>query len=573
MRLVKKHQSLGTKITIFATTVIIIASVLIAISVYLISHQFFIASSREALISRTDLITSEIEGWMNKPRKDLFTLLKTPAVQGIIRSTKNNGIDTLDNSTLKSWKKRLSIIFESLLKTNHDYTQIRYIGVKNNGREIVRVDQRNGITYKRSESALQKKNDRLYYKRAISLSQGSIGYSDISYNMEKGKLSLPLTLTQRIYAPVFTKDQVVFGFLIINIDMNQYLQRIFNNLNIKYNIYLYDKEKNVFAYDKKHKVLHYYPNLEKLKEKKLKLPKYMQKIDTEKLIKTILNNKKNITITSKIYTTKNRDRQIFTLVNSIPKKMVLNDDDRLAKYILFITFIISIMASFTVYIYTKKSMTHLSDLADQINQLKTGDIDKVKLPTNLNDEVGLLARSFEKKTKQLNQVAHYDSLTGLPNRANFYTHLHEAINRAKRTNKLLVLFYIDINEFKSVNDRFGHDYGDKLLVQVSKKLKKLTRKTDFPSRLSGDEFVIYFENFDKEGDIEKIRLKFEKSLSTTYLIKGAEINITISGGISIFPNYADNIEMLLKQADQMMYASKKEGVGRFFYYGKDNDRL
>ena len=164
-------------------------------------------------------------------------------------------------------------------------------------------------------------------------------------------------------------------------------------------------------------------------------------------------------------------------------------------------------------------------------------------------------------------------MTGLPNRANFYTHLHEAINRANRTNKLLVVFYIDINEFKSVNDRFGHDYGDKLLVQVSKKLKKLTRRTDFPSRLSGDEFVIYFEDIDKESDVEKIRSKFENSLSTTYLIKGAEIDITVSGGISIFPNYADNIEMLLKQADQMMYASKKEGVGRFFYYGKDNNNL
>ena len=567
----KKYRPLSTKITIFATAVIITASVLIAISVYLISHRFFVDATRDSLVSRTDLIANELEGWITKPTKDLATLIKTPPIKGIIRSMKNNGIDKLDNSTLPLWKKRLATIFDSVLKSNDNYTQIRYIGIADNGREIVRVNQHENVTYKTTESALQNKGNRSYYKSAIQLTQGSIGYSDISYNIERGKISLPLTLTQRIYSPVYTADQKIFGLVIINININQYLQRVLNNLDIKYNIYLYDDEKNLFIYDKKHRVLHYYPNIEVLKKKKIPIPKDIKKVNTRQKIKEILNNKNDIIVTKEIYTTKQRDRRIFTLVNAIPKKEVLTGDFKLTNYILLITLIISFIACLLIYIFTNNLMARLSKLTKIIKNIKAGNMDDINIPIFSNDEVGLLARAFENQTKQLNALALYDSLTGLPNRANFYSHLHEAVNRSKRSKKIIAVFYIDINGFKDINDRFGHDYGDNLLVQLGKKLKQLSRKTDFYARLSGDEFVVYYEDIASKEHVKTISHELERNLSDTYLVKGAQLSVTVSGGASIYPVFADNIEMLLKQADQMMYKSKKEGKGRFFIYGDNNE--
>ena len=191
---------------------------------------------------------------------------------------------------------------------------------------------------------------------------------------------------------------------------------------------------------------------------------------------------------------------------------------------------------------------------------------KIYLPTHLNDEVGLLARAFEAKTKLLSKLALFDSLTGLPNRKNFIDRLGDSIQHAKRQNLMFGLLYLDINNFKEVNDSYGHDYGDDLLIKFSHELKNMIRGDDYCARLGGDEFVVIIHDINSESDIITSIKRYEKTLNNTYIVKGIALNVLISGGVSIYPKNSISSDELIHYADETMYQSKKEGKGRIHLF-------
>lgn len=155
--------------------------------------------------------------------------------------------------------------------------------------------------------------------------------------------------------------------------------------------------------------------------------------------------------------------------------------------------------------------------------------------------------------------AHYDMQTNLPNRTLFNKQLHEEIELAKKNNSMIGLLYIDLDAFKEVNDHHGHSVGDELLTQVGKRLKHAVRTTDKVYRLGGDEFTVILSALDSQSDIEKTANRIVKTLSDAFEINHLTINITSSVGTTIFPNDADNIATLIKNADMAMYEAKKQG--------------
>lgn len=178
-------------------------------------------------------------------------------------------------------------------------------------------------------------------------------------------------------------------------------------------------------------------------------------------------------------------------------------------------------------------------------------------PTHLNDEVGMLARAFENKTKTLKNMALYDSLTGLPNRKNLLVHLDEAIARSKCNGSNLAVIFVDMNRFKEINDHYGHDYGDELLVKFSHALKEAIRATDHCARLGGDEFAIIIEGFDGTPVLNSVVNRYKKELNKAYVIKGTSMVMTISAGVAMYPEHGESADELLKYADEAMYKVKR----------------
>lgn len=188
--------------------------------------------------------------------------------------------------------------------------------------------------------------------------------------------------------------------------------------------------------------------------------------------------------------------------------------------------------------------------------------------------VGSLLDVTELKSAQveLEKLAFYDPLTQLPNRRFFKDHLLLSIARAKRENKKIAIYLTDLDNFKKVNDSLGHEVGDKLLVDISFRLKSALYDRDMVSRMGGDEFMILLDNIEDPTRLDIASSRVVTALSTSARSGGQEVKVTGSVGIAIYPTDSESPEELIRYADIALYSAKGKGGDRVSYYSKDLDR-
>lgn len=177
---------------------------------------------------------------------------------------------------------------------------------------------------------------------------------------------------------------------------------------------------------------------------------------------------------------------------------------------------------------------------------------------------------YKENEQRILQIAHYDDLTGLPNRVMFLERMVQIISYAKRHSLHAVLFFIDLDKFKSVNDSLGHDAGDEVLKETANRLQTATRKEDIVARFSGDEFAILLlhEKSHEQAMFSSslIADKIIKALSDVLIISRSEVFIGSSIGIAIYPEDGKSSPALLKNADIAMYEAKNRGRNNYQYY-------
>ncbi len=169
----------------------------------------------------------------------------------------------------------------------------------------------------------------------------------------------------------------------------------------------------------------------------------------------------------------------------------------------------------------------------------------------------------------LEQQAHYDALTGLPNRVLFTDRLEQSIQKAKRHNEGFALFFIDLDKFKHINDSLGHAVGDRVLQIVSKRIYTMIRHEDTLARLSGDEFTLIMEDLVHPENATVLAKNILQVLETAIVIDEHIIYVTGSIGICLYPQDATDTESLLKYADTAMYKAKEEGRNTFQFYSSE----
>ena len=175
-------------------------------------------------------------------------------------------------------------------------------------------------------------------------------------------------------------------------------------------------------------------------------------------------------------------------------------------------------------------------------------------------EAELLARQAQLRSdnETLWQRATHDPLTGLPNRRHFHEQLQQAVVRAARHGGGLGVLFVDVDRFKQVNDEFGHEVGDKLLVEIARRMGTALRDADFVGRLGGDEFAVLLEPLRQAEDADIVARKIEAAVKVVVAIAGGRsILPAVSIGLSLYPRDGDSAEALLSSADQAMYAVKR----------------
>ncbi|WED23532.1 EAL domain-containing protein [Vibrio sp. JC009] len=186
-------------------------------------------------------------------------------------------------------------------------------------------------------------------------------------------------------------------------------------------------------------------------------------------------------------------------------------------------------------------------------------------------------KAIESKNRQLHKQAHYDSLTSLPNRTLFSDRLDKAIINSERLNLAFALLFIDLDHFKAVNDEYGHEVGDKLLLEIAKRIQRCIRVSDTAARISGDEFVVVLEHQKSIASTihtaNKIAAELIDELQKPVQIGDISAYVSASIGVSVYPTDGKSREPLLRYADNAMYHAKAQGKNNFQFYSDELNQL
>jgi diguanylate cyclase (GGDEF)-like protein/PAS domain S-box-containing protein len=173
--------------------------------------------------------------------------------------------------------------------------------------------------------------------------------------------------------------------------------------------------------------------------------------------------------------------------------------------------------------------------------------------------------------EQFRLMAHYDVLTRLPNRALFVDRFNQSIAHSIRNEKQLAVCFLDLDDFKPVNDNYGHEVGDQLLIEVAKRIKASIREEDTVSRQGGDEFALLLNDIESFAQCELTLERIHHELAQPYVINDTNHKITVSSGVTLYPNDEGDIDTLIRHADQAMYQAKLAGKNRYYLFNPVHD--
>ncbi|MBU1362438.1 MAG: EAL domain-containing protein [Gammaproteobacteria bacterium] len=173
---------------------------------------------------------------------------------------------------------------------------------------------------------------------------------------------------------------------------------------------------------------------------------------------------------------------------------------------------------------------------------------------------------------ELDYIAHHDTLTGLPNRVLLTDRLYQGIAQAQRNEQGLALLFIDIDGFKPVNDNFGHQTGDRVLVEIGQRIQRSLRASDTVARLGGDEFVVLLPGLSSVAESEASARRLLQVIAEPLEVAGYRFSLSASIGVAVYPDDGDDADTLLRRADESMYSAKRTGRNQYLLTGSGLQR-
>lgn len=296
--------------------------------------------------------------------------------------------------------------------------------------------------------------------------------------------------------------------------------------------------------------------------------------------KTLINEIKNEFIGISSKNTLNGPVYIIAALDKSFLQSLLNEN-RITFFILII--LITLLTLWILKMLFNRGVAQpLQSLMNQIEKIERQDYSNSAI-VHTGDELEAISRSVQHlattineresaliaSQQQLKYLSDTDPLTDLPNRRLFHILLQNGIKNAHQSDQSLGVVFLDLDQFKQVNDTLGHEIGDILLKEVALRLGQTLRSSDTLARIGGDEFNILIEDFNEQREIEPIVETILASFSSPFLCQDHEIRITASIGIALFPQDGESIQTLIKNADMAMYLSKDKGRNRYSFFTQD----
>lgn len=537
------------------------------------SRTLLKAAAEQRLLTATRVLARQLSVGVDDAAQDVRLIAGHPLTRELLSQP--------DAARARADGDILAQLFKSMLTTHREYFQLRLIGAADHGLERIRVDRAEGQVVRVEGDDLQEKGHYPYVVDTLLLPERAVYVSRAEINHEVGAHAGQEQPSLQVATPVYGSTGRAIGLVVVNIDLDGLFTQLAADLPSGLSLYLSNGEgdflihpdpSQAFAFDRgqRAQVQDTFPATAPLLVGAK--PRQDQVVA---IVPAQPSQAGMVAAFVRQPLTGLRCEDDFIIGIGQPLRAVLGESDRLGVISLRIVLACSALAVVLAAVLARALSRPLKQIVTAIQHFGTGT-PVSPLPSKRSDEIGMLAHSFEEmqqqiraqfaaleqKQRELDRLASHDNLTGLPNRRLFLDHLQQAMSRAQRHNGQLALLFIDLDNFKDINDTLGHAAGDLVLYTVGQRLTQLVRAIDTVARLGGDEFIILLDGADDPDAIAHVAQRVLEALALPIMHEGQRLVCGGSVGISRYPLDATTITELIAAADQAMYRAKAEGRHR-----------
>nr|WP_296340065.1 diguanylate cyclase [uncultured Acidovorax sp.] len=476
-----------------------------------------------------------------------------------------------DAAAVEQDQGRLADLFKANLQAHPAYLQIRYISAGDYGLELVRIDRQGDKLVRVPDDQLQEKSHFPFVFEALSLPDGEVYVSEFGINHEDA--------AQEAAVPVFNMASPVVqagqlrGVVVVRVAAAPFLHNFNAALPTPYGFYLSNRwgdflvhpdAAQTFGFDRGQRIL--------IQES---FPQVAALVDG-RAEEAVLSQPGTDDEEARVFAFVrmpfgNAEEGRFMVVGlSQPLAVVQGEVLDLGRSILKILLVLSVVGVALAAGVSRLVTQPLQAMVKAAQAFSRGESHGA-LPVHRGDEVGELARSFQDMEQQISRqlaelnlsrdamahLAHHDALTGLPNRRMFEQRLGQVLELSRRSGRSCALLFVDLDDFKAINDTRGHAVGDLVLQAVARTIVGAVRQVDTVARLAGDEFTVLCENVDSEEAALQIVTKLQHAFEPPLDIDGEPLAVRASIGLSLFPRDAQDARTLMASADAAMYRIKQ----------------
>lgn len=562
---------IAAKLALLLALVGVLAAGIASFHGFLVSRDLLVDSAKDKLLTSTQVLARRITTSRQEISRVLQMLAEHPAARATL-TAQNPALD-----------EQIAVLFEQVMHTNPAYTQMRLISAREHGLEQVRVERDEQGLVRVQGDDLQEKGHYPYVSQALALPRGGTYMSRIAINHERGtpfNMDKPAIV---LAMPVVGQEgQPALGVVVVNVDLRAVFRLLAADLPSGFKLFLANAEGDVlihpdssrtFGFDKGRRILiqeEFEPTRALVEDGKKEVVFEARDVATgAPLVAAFLS--RGLDVAS--------DERGLLLGLAQPLAAVLQEVSRPRAEILAIVGLLStgcVVVAVLLAGAVTRPINAINLAAGQFAQGQT----EARLPLARNDEIGDLARSFQRMQDQISQqmvtlrdnreelehMAQHDPLTGLPNRRMLQERLDQAIARARRNHEHVTLLFVDLDRFKDINDRLGHDTGDYVLRVVAKRMQGVLREIDTLARIGGDEFVVLLDapSPGPEGIVTVADKIIEQARADIpYGLQA--LNVGASIGISQYPQDGHTATDLISAADRAMYQAKADGRNTFCF--------
>lgn len=395
LRFRRLFLSVGSKILLLVCGLTFLTCFLIGGYFYNVTSRNAITLQMNRLSSQTKQISPFFQTVFNDLQTDTSILAQSPPLQGLIRSIQNNGVDPQTGFTQDLWARRLEDTFSALLYTKPSYVQMRFVGIKDNGRELVRVNRNDSKIEVVAPEYLQEKGNEEYFKSALQQTPGKIYYSGVSLNREKGKIQEPFLPVVRAILPIYNNNGNAMGMLVINAAYALILDNMLSKIEFKNDLYAVNENGDYIAYTQggKERSFHFKAAGRTDKDNKI-VEAILASPSQSDTVSEYLSGEKYIAHFFKQNFSLQQTNRFIAIALIVPEEKLLEPVFEVQHEAFILACTVMMIALFCAVLFATVLTAPLKAMTKQIYRYQHAG-HTLNLPVKLHDEVGDLARAFE----------------------------------------------------------------------------------------------------------------------------------------------------------------------------------